>query len=111
MELFVLTFSCLAAAQLPALVWCRPQAIPVDMFPHTPHMELVMVFERIEYEAEEPIPSVAGHYQPSPADAAPAAATGAAEVVDAAKSDAPQAIESETTPALAPEVATTAAKA
>ena len=31
-----------------------PQAIPVDMFPHTPHMELVMVFERIEPEPEVP---------------------------------------------------------
>lgn len=29
----------------------RPvKAIPVDMFPHTPHIETVMVFERIEYE-------------------------------------------------------------
>eukprot|EP00752_Nemacystus_decipiens_P009987 g8906.t1 len=46
----------------------RPvKAIPVDMFPHTPHIELVMVFERIEYEPEEPVPSVAGHYQPSAA--------------------------------------------
>jgi len=53
----------------------QPQAIPVDMFPHTPHMELVMVFERIEYEAEEPVPSLAGHYQPSATDAAAAAST------------------------------------
>eukprot|EP00903_Cladosiphon_okamuranus_P014193 g13187.t1 len=55
----------------------RPvKAIPVDMFPHTPHMELVMVFERIEYEVEEPVPSVAGHYQPSTADAMHATASG-----------------------------------
>lgn len=27
----------------------------MDMFPHTPHMELVMVFERIEYETRPPL--------------------------------------------------------
>lgn len=91
------------------------------MFPHTPHMELVMVFERIEYEAEEPMPSVAGHYQPSAADSTPAAAPAAAPgVVDAATSTsngtaalAPQATVTwtETTPAPASVVAATAAGA
>lgn len=31
----------------------------MDMFPHTPHMELVMVFERIEPETEQVPPSAA----------------------------------------------------
>ncbi|CAM9264220.1 unnamed protein product [Pylaiella littoralis] len=62
----------------------RPvKAIPVDMFPHTPHMELVMVFERIEYESAEPSTPVAGHDQPSAVGAAPATTTTAAPAVTA----------------------------
>ncbi|CAM9603714.1 unnamed protein product [Ascophyllum nodosum] len=62
--------SCNPTKSLPsdALLLCSPvskstagmpfrpiKAIPVDMFPHTPHMELVMVFERIEYEIRPPL--------------------------------------------------------
>ncbi|CAN0028523.1 unnamed protein product [Scytosiphon promiscuus] len=47
----------------------RPvKAIPVDMFPHTPHMELVMVFERIEYENSEPAASSAGEKKETSAE-------------------------------------------
>ncbi|CAM9912468.1 unnamed protein product [Ectocarpus fasciculatus] len=64
----------------------RPvKAIPVDMFPHTPHMELVMVFERIEYETPEPAPSAVGHSEPSGSEtAATAAAPKAAPAAAAA---------------------------
>lgn len=33
-------------------VLALPKAIPVDMFPHTPHIELVMVFERVDMERD-----------------------------------------------------------
>ena len=59
------------------------------MFPHTPHMELVMVFERVDYEAEEPIPSFAGHYQPSAADAAAAAAATTTATASASATETP----------------------
>lgn len=42
-----------------------------------------MVFERVEYEAEEPVPSFAGHYQPSASDAAAAATKATASTAGA----------------------------
>lgn len=36
----------------------------MDMFPHTPHMELVMVFERIEYETRPPLEAKAASAAP-----------------------------------------------
>lgn len=35
------------------------------MFPHTPHMELVMVFERIEYETRPPLDAKATSAAPA----------------------------------------------
>lgn len=53
-----------------------------------------MVFERVEYEAEEPVHSFAGHYQPSATDDAAAAATSTASTAGA-----PETAPSEPTPA------------
>lgn len=84
------------------------------MFPHTPHIELVMVFERIEYEAEEPVPSAVGHYQPPAADTTAAVATGAAAgvVAEVKLTSSGSTVEERTaaTPAPVPAVAATAAE-
>lgn len=73
----------------PALPFIRyshhpAQAIPVDMFPHTPHMELVMVFERVEPETEQAPPSAAKPAaEPTAQPAAEPAAQPAAKPVEA----------------------------
>lgn len=77
--MFVLVHSAFLPLLLCLHVLCF-QAIPVDMFPHTPHMELVMVFERIkEYETVNIVSSSSSASVEPPRPAAAAVAAAAAE--------------------------------